>query len=150
MVSVHFGTKLIHPRISPHSIKLSSLLPILYFLGETATSTAAPGFTCGVCNKTFLTMELLLHHSRVHQVEDLSSICKECGRDLEPNHNPLFGGKCLICFAKTNTETSTSASLSMPTISENSSVPQLENYHQHQTLLISRLAHLMNLTRSGV
>ena len=34
------------------------------------------GFTCGVCNKNFISVELLQHHSRVHQMEDLSSICR--------------------------------------------------------------------------
>ena len=39
-------------------------------------ATGETGLTCGVCNKTFITMELLQHHARVHQLEDLSNICK--------------------------------------------------------------------------
>ena len=139
------------------------------------------GFTCGVCNKSFLSLELLQHHSRVHQVEDLSNICKgdrmlwrmcsvcchslECGRDLETNHNPLFGGKCLICFAKTNTTLAPTTSSASPPpepssapVSSPASATEMESYHQQQQqqqqqaqqLIISRLAHLMNLTRSGL
>ena len=87
----------------------------------------------------------------------------ECGRDLENNHNPLFGGKCLICFAKTNTTLAPTTSSTSPPPQPSSapgsspaSATEMESYHQQQAqqhaqqLIISRLAHLMNLTRSGL
>ena len=61
----------------PSRVKLSSSLTQLLVTEFLITEIIGEaGFTCGVCNKNFISVELLQHHSRVHQVEDLSSICR--------------------------------------------------------------------------
>ena len=73
----------------------------------------------------------------------LSLLFQDCGRDLEPDHNPLFAGKCLICFAKDNPSSQPSPSPAPEAVSVAASL-------QQQNIFISRLAHLMNMSRSGI
>ena len=58
-----------HPRLPLYTNFTEKIIII-------STSGGESSLTCGVCNQSFLSLDLLQHHSKVHQLEDLSNICK--------------------------------------------------------------------------